>query len=157
MIISNHSVVTLNFTAKTTSGQVIDSSEERKEPLHVLIGAENIIEGLEEALIGRQAGELFTVDIPAHKAYGELSDELIQSAPIEAFQSDTLNIGDRFTAMTEDGEEISVKVTSIDENIATVDGNHDLAGVDLSFEVEIIKVREASPTELEIGQAIEDE
>jgi len=157
MTIKQHSVVTFNFTVKTHSDQIIDSSEERNEPLHVLIGAENIIEGLEDALMGHQSGDRFSVDIPAAKAYGEYSDELVQAAPVEAFQSEDIAVGDRFTATTEDGEEVSVKIVDISDGIATVDGNHDLAGVDLKFDIEVLAVREATETELEIGQAIEDE
>ena len=153
--IHNRSVVTFNFVANTATGQQLDSSIERGEPLHILMGADNVIEGIEEALIGQEVGQHLSLNIPAAK--GDYHDELIQSAPRDAFEIDALAIGDRFNATTEDGEEVSVKVTHIDGDSITVDGNHELAGLDLQFEIDILAIREATATELEIGQALEDE
>ncbi len=155
--IQNRSVVTFDFVARTSAGQELDSSISRGEPLHVLLGADNVIEGIEDALLGMSVGDSTTLDIPAAKAYGEYADELVQNAPRDAFQIDHLEVGDRFNATTEDGEEISVKVTDIDGDSITVDGNHELAGLDLNFSITVLAVREATEVELEIGQAIEDE
>lgn len=155
--IHSRSVVTFDFVARTGTGQELDSSITRGEPLHVLMGADNVIEGIEDALLGMSVGDSITLDIPAAKAYGEYADELVQNAPRDAFQIDHLAVGDKFNATTEDGEEISVKVTDIDGDSITVDGNHELAGLDLNFSINVLAVREATEVELEIGQAIEDE
>lgn len=157
MQIGTHSVVTFNFTVSTSSGDRLDSSDERGEPLHILMGADNVVDGLEEALLGHQAGDSFSCEVPANKAYGDYDDELVQSADIKMFGGTLPSIGQRFTAQTEDGESVSVRVTHIENNIVSIDGNHELAGLDLKFDIEILAVREATETELEIGQAIEDE
>lgn len=158
MQIEKNTVVTFNYVVRSTeSGQTLDSSNERNEPLHVLIGSESIVEGLENALVGHAVGDKFTVAVPAGEAYGNHADELIQSAPKDAFGDADISVGARFTATTEDGEEVSVVITHIDHDHVTVDGNHPLAGVDLTFDVDILSVRAATDTELEIEQAIDDE
>jgi FKBP-type peptidyl-prolyl cis-trans isomerase SlyD len=157
MLISTNSVVTFNFTVKTDSGDVLDSSESRNEPLHILMGADNVVDGLEEALLGHQVGDRFECAVSADKAYGNYDEDLVQTADIKMFGGTLPSIGQRFTAQTEDGESVSVRVTHIENNVVSIDGNHELAGLDLHFDIEILAVRDATPTELEIGQAIEDE
>jgi len=157
MQIGTHSVVTFNFVVRTSTGDQLDSSDERDEPLHILMGADNVVEGLEASLLGHQVGDRFTCAVPAAQAYGEYDEELVQSADIKMFGGQLPSIGQRFTAETEDGESVSVRVTHIENNLVAIDGNHELAGLDLEFDIEILAVREATSTELDIGQAIEDE
>ncbi|EQD42397.1 Peptidyl-prolyl cis-trans isomerase, FKBP-type domain protein, partial [mine drainage metagenome] len=69
MPIAKDHVVSLHYRV-SEGGQPIESSFERNEPLHVLIGHQNIIPGLEQALLGREAGERFNITVPPEQAYG---------------------------------------------------------------------------------------
>ena len=111
----------------------------------------SIISGLEEALLGKVAGDKLKVAIPAEKAYGAHEPGLIQQVPKRAFQgAGEIKAGMRFTAQTEHGPR-QVVVTRVAGDMVTIDGNHPLAGQDLNFDVEIIEVRAATAEELEHG------
>ena len=84
MQISKNKVVSINYTLKDDSGQVIDTSE-GGEPLAYLHGAENIIPGLESALAGKASGDSLSVSIPPAEAYGEHDESKVQAVPRELF------------------------------------------------------------------------
>ena len=84
MTITSDSVVTLHYTVSTEDGTTLDSSE-GKNPLVVLLGRRFLIEGLEDALMGKNKGDKFDVAVSPEKAYGERADELVQSVPKSMF------------------------------------------------------------------------
>jgi FKBP-type peptidyl-prolyl cis-trans isomerase SlyD len=150
MLVARDAVVTIHYTLKNDSGEVLDSSA-GGEPLAYIHGSGNIIVGLEEALQGKAAGDRIAVAIPAAKAYGERDTSLVQQVPRRAFQSGgDVKAGMRFTAQTEHGPR-QVVVTRVAGDMVTVDGNHPLAGQALNFDVEIAAVRAASEEELAHG------
>lgn len=155
MQIADGTVVHFHYTLTNGSGEVLDSSE-GGEAFVYLHGAGNIIGGLERAMLGRGAGERFTVDIAPEDAYGLRDDELVQTVPREAFGGvEELEPGMRFQARSESGAAQVVVVTAVDEQSVTVDGNHPLAGVALTFAVEITGVREATEEERSHGHVHE--
>lgn len=148
MIQKNH-VVTMHYTVSTKESVEIDSSKNGK-PLVFLQGHGYLVSGLEEALTGKQTGDSFVAEIPAEKAYGDRFDNLVQSVPKNMFEGMDVEVGMSFRATTDDGEQSVIIIDVTDEEIV-VDGNHPLAGVDLTFEVEIIDVREATEEEISHG------
>jgi FKBP-type peptidyl-prolyl cis-trans isomerase SlyD len=151
MIKENH-VVSINFTLKNAQGDVLDSTD-GEEPLAILIGHENVIPGLEDALVGKKVGDKFDVQITAEEAYGEHDPEAIQTLPLTLFEDiDDLEIGMELMADTEDGPR-KILVTAINDGLITVDGNHELAGVDLHFIGEIVEVRDGDEEEIDHGHA----
>jgi FKBP-type peptidyl-prolyl cis-trans isomerase SlyD len=150
MLVARDTVVTIHYTLKNDAGKVLDSSA-GGEPLAYIHGSGNIIVGLEEALLGKAAGDRIAVAIPAAKAYGEHDAALVQQVPRRSFQGGgDVKTGMRFTAQTEHGPR-QVVVTRIAGDMVTVDGNHPLAGQALNFDVEIAAVRAASEEELAHG------
>ena len=150
MLVARDAVVTIHYTLKNDSGEVLDSSA-GGEPLAYIHGSGNIIVGLEEALQGKAAGDRIAVAIPAAKAYGERDTSLVQQVPRRALQGGgDVKAGMRFTAQTEHGPR-QVVVTRVAGDMVTVDGNHPLAGQALNFDVEIAAVRAASEEELAHG------
>jgi FKBP-type peptidyl-prolyl cis-trans isomerase SlyD len=146
MTISDNSVASFHYTLTDSSGQVLDSSE-GKEPLSYLHGAGNIIPGLEKELAGKSVGDKLSVSVPAAEAYGERDENMIQELPASMFTGvDKIEAGMEFHAQTEQGLQV-VRVHSVDGDKVTIDGNHPLAGVNLSFEVEITDVRDATEEE----------
>ena len=150
MQIAENTVVSMHYTLKDENGEVLDSSA-GQEPLVFLSGAQNIIEGLDNALQGKAAGDAMQVEVSAEEGYGPVHEELIQKVPHENFQGvDSIEVGMQFMAQTPNGQQ-PVTVIGVEEDGVMLDGNHPLAGKSLSFEVEVVDVREASAEELEHG------
>ncbi len=150
MHIAENTVVSIHYTLKSDSGEVIDSSE-GAEPLVYLHGAGNIIVGLESALNGKAQGDKVSVSIEPAQAYGERTDEMIHQVPRAQFSGvGELQAGMRFQAQTEEGAQV-ITVIEVGEEVVVVDANHPLAGETLHFDVEIVELREASETEIAHG------
>lgn len=151
MSISQNKVVTIHYTVTdAASNEVIDSSE-GGQPMVYLHGHQNIIPGLENALEGKKVGDELKVEVSAADAYGDYSEERVQQVPIEAFEGvENVEPGMAFTAQTEQGP-VNIIITEIEDDMATVDANHPLAGKALTFDVKIEEVRDASAEELEHG------
>jgi len=152
MNITENSVASFHYTLTDGSGNVLDSSE-GQEPLSYLHGAGNIIPGLENALLGKTVGDKLNVSVKAAEAYGERDETMIQTLPSSMFSGvDTIEVGMEFHAETEHGLQV-VTVTKFENDEVTIDGNHPLAGVDLTFDVEITEVRAATDDEVSHGHA----
>lgn len=151
MQISNNTAVSIHYTLTNDAGEVIDSSIQSGEPLVYLHGQSNIISGLERALHGRKIGDKFTAHIPASEAYGHVFDDRVQVISREMFDGiDNIEVGMQFHADVSEGPGI-VTVVAIDGDNITIDGNHPLAGMPLTFEIEVTDVRPASEEEIEHG------
>lgn len=150
MNITDNCVASFHYTLTDGSGKVLDSSE-GQEPLYYLHGAGNIIPGLEKALEGKTVGDKLNVSVKAAEAYGERNEEMVQKLPSSMFSGvDSIEPGMEFHAETEHGLQV-VTVTAVEDDEVTIDGNHPLAGVDLTFDVEIAEVRPASDEEISHG------
>jgi FKBP-type peptidyl-prolyl cis-trans isomerase SlyD len=151
MNIEKNKIALIEYTLTDTKGEVMDASD--GNPLAYLHGHSNLIPGLEKELEGKTTGDKFKITVPATEAYGERVDALIQTVPNDMFQGvDNLEVGMRFEAQSEQGMH-SVEITAIEGDNVTVDGNHPMAGQELTFDVEIIEVRDATAEEVEHGHA----
>ncbi|MFZ5756725.1 MAG: FKBP-type peptidyl-prolyl cis-trans isomerase [Pseudomonadota bacterium] len=145
-----NSVVLIHYTLTSDAGETLDSSAGR-EPLAYLHGFGNIIPGLEQALLGKQAGDKLKVSIPPDQAYGVRNDELVEVVPRSAFGgAPDLEVGMQFQARTPEGMRV-VTIVDVEGDEITLDGNHPLAGETLHFDVEIVTVRAATQEELAHG------
>lgn len=145
-------VVTFHYTLRDPAGRVLDTSA-GGEPITYLEGAGQIIDGLDEQLRGVAAGTHCVVQVPAAKAYGEHDAAQIQRVPRAHIPVEgELNIGDRFQTDTDRYAPI-VTVVAVDAETVTLDANHPLAGVDLTFEVQLVAVRESTEEEVRHGHA----
>jgi FKBP-type peptidyl-prolyl cis-trans isomerase SlyD len=145
-------VVSFHYTLRDPSGRVLDTSA-GGEPVTYLEGAGQIIDGLDEQLRLASTGEKSSVTVPAKKAYGERDPSQVQRVkrsllPVEG----TLEVGHQFQT-GEDRYAPIVTVAGIEGDDVLLDANHPLAGVDLTFDVEIVAVRAPTQTELEHGHA----
>lgn len=150
MQVANNMAVSIHYTLTNDEGEVIDSSI-GSDALVYLHGTGNIISGLERELVGKSVGEQFTVRILAEDAYGEFMPERVQVIPRSMFEGiDHLEVGMQFHADVSAGPGI-VAIVDIDGDDITIDGNHPLAGVPLTFDVEIVEIRPATAEELDHG------
>lgn len=150
MTISQDKVVAMHYTVTDPDGNKLDSSVDG-EPLVFLFGHGALIPGLEKALADKAVGDSFTATIAPEDAYGERHDQLVQSVPKNMFEGMEVAPGMRFRAAGPDGREQSVIILDVTEEEVVVDGNHPLSGIQLSFEVEVLKVRDATEEELAHG------
>jgi len=146
---SKETVVSIEYTLKDEKGTVLDTSV-GQDPMEYLHGANNIIPGLEQGVEGLKAGETKSVVVPAALGYGEYSDKLIQRVPLDRFGANKVEIGMRFHAETNLGMRVLV-IRHVDDKEAVLDGNHELAGKTLHFDVKVVAVRAAELTELAHG------
>lgn len=150
MQIAKNRVVSIDYTLTNDKGEVLDKSSAGR-PLHYIQGIGQLIPGLEKVLEGKTAGEALKAQIPAKDAYGERDDELRQSIPKENFSDiPNLAVGMELEAESDDGVRV-ITVVGIEGEEVVVDGNHPLAGMDLTFDVTIVGVREATSDELGHG------
>ena len=149
MKIAKDSVVRFHYTVSEVGQESLESSKDR-EPLAILYGHGNIIPGLETAMLDREAGESFGVDVAAADAYGEKRDGLGQRVPKKHFGAQKLEPGMQVVLQTNFGPR-AVTIEKVGMSVVDVDLNHPMAGKDLHFDVEIVDVREATAEELEHG------
>lgn len=155
MTIATGDIVELEYTGRTGDGTVFDTSDEsvaresglaashsdrEYTPLTVEVGTGQIIDGLEEALVGLEEGTTTTVAIPPEKGYGEHSEDRIREYDVEEL---TQALGDRppeegTYLETQDGAQ--GEIVHVDEEIARVDFNNPLAGETLEFAIEVLTV-----------------
>jgi FKBP-type peptidyl-prolyl cis-trans isomerase SlyD len=143
-------IVSFHYTLRDPSGRVLDSSA-GAEPITYLEGAGQIIEGLDAELRATNTGEKSRVVVPAKRAYGERNPAQVQRVnrnllPIEG----ELKIGDQFQTGPSRADPV-VTVAGIEGDDVLLDANHPLAGVDLTFDVEVTNAREATEEELSHG------
>jgi FKBP-type peptidyl-prolyl cis-trans isomerase SlyD len=142
--------VSIHYTLTNDCGEVLDSSI-GDEALVYLHGGGNIIPGLEKALHGKVAGDKFNVRIAPEDAYGELMEDMIQVISRDMFEGiDNIEVGMQFNADVSSGSGV-VTVVNIEDDDITIDGNHPLAGLALTFDVEVIDVRAATQEEAAHG------
>ena len=150
MQVADNMAVSIHYTLTNDDGEVLDSSI-GDEALVFLQGSGNIISGLENAMVGKVVGDKFNVRIAPEDAYGELMEDMIQVISRDMFEGiDDIEVGMQFHADVSSGSGI-VTVVSIDDDKITIDGNHPLAGLALTFDVEVIDVRPATKEETSHG------
>ena len=154
MTIATGDTVTIEYTGRLDDGTVFDSSKEtvakeaglaeaqpdrEYEPLTVEVGAGQVIEGMEDGLLGLDEGESTTLEIPPEEAYGEWTEEHVQE-----FETDELN--EMLGQTPEEGAFLQAQngqhgeITHVDDELVKVDFNPDLAGETLEFDVEIVEI-----------------
>ena len=143
-------VLSFHYVLTNKKGDVIDSSR-GAEAFPVLEGAQQIIPGLEVELFQMKIGDKKKVHVTADKAYGLVREDLRVKVSREQLPEGEIKVGVQFSAGEGHGPVFTV--TKIEEDGVHLDGNHPLAGEDLTFDVEIMEVREATEEEKAHGHA----
>lgn len=132
--------VAIHYTGTLLDGTTFDSSDGR-DPLEFVVGSGQIIPGLDVALPGMAVGEKKTVQIECEQAYGAINPEMRQAVPREGIPAEIpLDIGTQLQMQTPEGQALPVIVVEVDEATVTLDANHPLAGKDLTFDIELMRV-----------------
>lgn len=132
--------VKVHYTGKLADGQIFDSSA-GSEPLEFTIGEGNLISGFEEAVVGMSSGESKSVAIPANQAYGFHRPDLVMVVDRQQIPPSVQpEVGQLLELRHGENESLAVMVTDVSAATITLDGNHPLAGKDLTFEIELLEI-----------------
>lgn len=147
MQVSNKMAISIHYTLTNAGGEKLDSSL-GEEPMEYLHGFGQIIPGLETAITGKAIGDKFSVTVAPEDAYGEKRDDMLQVVAKNMFKDiGEVEVGMQFHADASHGVNV-VTVTKVDGDDVTIDGNHPLAGEELTFDVEVMGIRPATEDEL---------
>lgn len=148
-MITKDKVVAIRYKLTDKDGKTIDESSE--EPLEYIHGHHNLIPGLEKELEGHKIGDKLDVVIPAKEAYGEYDEEKVFDVERKLMGQGVPQVGMMARLMTDEGPMIAT-IVEVNDDTVKFDANHELAGQDLHFEVEVISIRLGTPEEIEAGR-----
>ena len=133
--------VSVHYTGKLTSGEQFDSSVGR-DPLAFTVGAGQMIKGFDDAIPGMEVGEKKTITIAPKEAYGEKNLDAIIEFPKSNIPPEMkLEIGMKLQLQDESGRPFPVVVAEIKDDVIILDANHELAGKELIFDIELVEVK----------------
>ena len=138
-MIESGKTVKVHYKGTLNNGTVFDSSEGR-EPLEFQVGSGQVIPGFDAAVKAMETGSSKTVTIPCAEAYGDIVPELIGTVPKAQFPEEIQpEVGQTLELQSPQGN-LPVRVMEINEEGVLLDGNHPLAGQDLTFELTLVGV-----------------
>jgi len=148
-------VIGFHFTLKDQFGTILENSYAADgRPMLILMGAGNILPAVERHISELPLGARKSFTIPQDQAYGAVDPTLILKIPRSKFPDGTeLTTGFQFQGGEKDGWPIIYRVTKIEGDDIFADANHELAGLTLHYDVEIIEKRHAAPDEIAHGHA----
>ncbi|QOY53947.1 peptidylprolyl isomerase [Candidatus Sulfurimonas marisnigri] len=149
MAIEANQIVSIEY--EVNDGNSIVDSNIGGAPLVFMFGKGQIIPGLENGIVNMSIGDKSELLIKAEDAYGEYNDEAKQEVPKDQFAGIDLEVGMSLYGQGEDGGTVQVIVKEIGVEDVVIDFNHPLAGKDLTFNVSINNIREASAEEAMTG------
>lgn len=135
--------VKVHYVGTLDDGTKFDSSRDRNEPLEFTCMAGQMIKGFDAAVKDMEVGQVIDVHIPAAEAYGERREDLVQTLPIAQLPgAENLVAGQKVTLGSPAGYPIPALVAKIEDDNITFDMNHEMAGKDLNFNIELLEVAE---------------
>jgi len=149
--IGANKIVTMQYLLTNTDGVVV--REASGKPVTYLHGAGVLFPKLECELESHYVGDIVTARLLPEDAFGKRDIDLLHEIPLGKLPpEDTIEVGSNITGTDEDGNKITFTVTTIEDGIVSLDGNHPLAGQSLIFEVEIQAIRDATAEEIQEGK-----
>ena len=131
-----------HYRGTLNDGTVFDSSYDRGEPLEFICGMGMMIRGYDEAVATMEVGQIINVHLTPDQAYGYPNPHAILTVEISEMPGcETLTVGEDAVLYTAAGQPVQVKVTARDETTITFDANHELAGKELNFQIELVSVQ----------------
>lgn len=147
--------VKIHYTGKFDDGHVFDSTVSN-EPILFTIGDEMMLQGIEDAVRKMEVGETKTIKLNARDAYGEYDSSLIYVVKkSEVFGDKPIKVGDDIQIPVEDTI-YTLTIIEIHGNEVKLDGNSEMAGKDVIFDIELLDVLEGEPDDFESLDYFED-
>jgi FKBP-type peptidyl-prolyl cis-trans isomerase 2 len=141
--------VRVHCVGRLDDGSEFDNSYKNGRPLEFIVGSHQVIPGLDKAVSEMKVGEKRKVRVSAAMAYGAYNEDLVETVPVKDFpHAERLPIGDAIVLSTSEGQ-MRVKVLKIEDGLVFFDHNHELAGKDLDFDIEVVEVLGLSGSNIE--------
>lgn len=132
--------VTVHYIGTLDNGRIFDQRDS-DEPLSLILGAGEVFSAMEEVLVGMKVGEVKNVFLQAEQAYGLRLDENLLKVSREMFPADReLCIGRKLSIELAGNEQRVMRIRDVDDREVLLDGNHDLAGCDLTFALQLVAI-----------------
>lgn len=152
MEVADGRVVVLEYTVHLANGRLLDSTG-HCGPIAVMQGSGQLFPALEDRIVGMQAGETRTLQIPPEEAYGAWREELVREMPRDRLPPDLeLTLGEEYTLKSPDGKTLRFRLLGIDGATVRADFNPPAAGQALTATVTVIAVRPPTPDEERRGR-----
>lgn len=133
--------VKVHYRGTLNDGTQFDSSYDRGEPLAFVCGTGMMIKGFDAAVANMEVGEIVDVHLMPEEAYGPSDPEAIVTIEITQLPgSENLSVGQRVYLRNMMGQPFPVTVTHKDDTTITLDANHEMAGKELNFRIELVEV-----------------
>ncbi len=131
-----------HYRGTFNDGTQFDSSYDRGEPLEFVCGAGMMIKGFDAAVADMDVGQIVDVHLMPAEAYGEVDPAAIFTVETARLPgAEELTVGQRVYLQDQYGRPIPVTVAAKDENTITFDANHEMAGKELNFRIELVEVK----------------
>ena len=131
-----------HYKGTFNDGTQFDSSYDRGEPLEFICGAGQMIRGFDAAVADMEVGQVIDVHLMPEEAYGQADPNAIFTMEIAQLPgSEDLTVGQQVYLSNQYGQPFPVKVTAKDEKNITFDANHEMAGKELNFRIELVEVK----------------
>jgi len=156
MSIAVNKVVTFHYKLNEPDQAVFEDSHDLK-PVSYLHGHKGMLEGVESALEGKQVGDNVVTTLSPEEAYGPLRDDAIQRVSLKHIVNNSKKKVKYLPGMvvqvnTANGPQDVIVVKAGLKNL-DVNTNHPLAGKTLTFDIDVIEVRDATEEELAHGHS----
>ena len=134
--------VKVHYRGTFDDGTQFDSSYDRGEPLEFVCGAGMMIKGFDKAVADLEVGQVVDVHLMPEEAYGQPDPDAVITIEIAQLPgSENLNVGERVYLRNMMGQPFPVTVTAKDDTNITLDANHEMAGKELNFRIELVEVQ----------------
>ncbi len=137
--------VLVHYTGRMLDGRVVESSS-KTGAVELQLGNGSVPPGLERAIVGMKTGETKSTLLRAREAFGLRRKDLILRLEAEEIPRDARpRVGEILTMQNNEGATLRVQVTEVTESEIVVDGNHPLAGLDVTFDIELVRILDDTP------------
>lgn len=131
-----------HYRGTFNDGTQFDSSYDRGEPLEFVCGAGQMIKGFDAAVADMEVGQIVDIHLMQEEAYGMPDPEAIFTLEIAQLPgSENLEVGQQVYLSNQYGQPFPVKVLEKEEKTITFDANHEMAGKELNFKIELVEVK----------------
>ena len=133
-----------HYRGTFNDGTQFDSSYDRGEPLEFVCGAGQMIPGFDAAVADMDVGQILDVHLMPSEAYGDIDPNAIFSVEIARVPgAESVSVGQQVYLQDQYGRPFPVRIAAKDEKTITFDANHEMAGKELNFRIELVEVTEA--------------
>jgi peptidylprolyl isomerase len=140
--------VRVNYTGRSEDGQVFESSA-GFTPFMFTIGADEVVKGFEDGILGMQPGERRTFTVDPEDAYGPYDEDLVIEVPLSEIPPGLkVHVGMDFEVEDDEGAVVPAVIIRVMDHAVLVDANPPLAGKRVIYEVELLEIvgRKSRPT-----------